>query len=385
MVNRRKFFQMIGTGGLTAALLPSPLRTLLDDTKPPAKPGTNISEALKHPRTPDSMPGKFPGRVVRVDDARSVTDNAFQPEIIDTMVSSGLMQLTGAAAIADAWKMFVSPADVVGLKVNPIGGTQLSTSHAIVKAVIRQLEAAGVPRKNIVIWDRREFELHEAGFTTKNFPGVDVAGTEQKDEKGSFYDADGKLYGERMIDKDWYYEADVEEKYDAETMPYMINEGKRSYFSNIVTKRVTKIINIPILKNAGPSVTLCLKNLAYGSITNTGRLHKQLWSETCAEVCAFPPLRDKVVLNIVDGIRGCYDGGPGADPKFFHDFKTILVGTDPVAVDRVGYDIVLTKRFAEKVQKAESPKGRAFLGLAQDLKLGVADIEKINLKTVTLS
>jgi len=60
--------------------------------------------------------------------------------------------------------------------------------------------------------------------------------------------------------------------------------------------------------------TCCLKNLSYGSISNTSRLHK-LWMHSVAEPCAFPVLRDKVVLNVVDGlvhftrrwIRGSYD------------------------------------------------------------------------------
>jgi uncharacterized protein (DUF362 family) len=169
----------------------------------------------------------------------------------------------------------------------------------------------------------------------------------------------------------------VEEKYDEETFPYMVNEGKHSYFTSICTKEVTKIINLPILKNAGSSVTLCLKNLAYGAITNTSRLHKQLWAETCAEVPAFPPLRDKVVLNIVDGIKGCYQGGPAANPQYFATFNTLLVGTDPVAVDRVGYEIILKKRIEEKIQKEENPKGRVFLELAEKLGLGVADPSKI--------
>jgi len=274
---------------------------------------------------------------------------------------------------------------VVGLKVNPVAGKTLSTSLEITDAIIGQLEEAGVPKKNIVIWDRREFELHEVGFTAENFPGVKIIGTERKDDKGSFYDAQGNLYGKYMIDEQWYYWADVEEKYDAETLPYMVNEGKYSYFGKICTEDVSKIINVPILKNAGPTVTLCLKNLAFGSISNTGRLHKDLWAETCAQVPAFAPIRDKVVLNIVDGIKGCYNGGPGANPRFFTEYKTVLVGTDPVAVDCVGYEIVLKKRLEEKVQKEEVPMGRRVMELARDLGLGVADREKIRHQKVNLS
>ena len=246
------------------------------------------------------------------------------------------------------------------------------------------MEDAGIPRRNIIIWDRREEQLFEAGFTHEEFPGIRIIGTERAGENGTMYDDNGKLYSERMIDTTWYYFADYEEKYDEETIPYMVNEGKYSYFSKIVTQMVDKIINVPILKNAGASVTLCLKNLSYGSISNTGRLHKQLWAETIAEVCAFPPLRDKVVLNIVDGIKGCFNAGPAANPQFFTNYNTILIGTDPVAVDRIGYDIVIKKRIDEKLQRADTPKGRIFMDLAKDLKLGVADIENIQLKKLEL-
>jgi len=127
-----------------------------------------------------------------------------------------------------------------------------------------------------------------------------------------------------------------------------------------------------------------MKNLAYGAITNTGRLHKPLWSETCAEVCAFPPLRDKVVLNIVDGLRGCYEGGPGANPQFICNYNTMLIGTDPVAVDRIGYEIVLKKRIEEGVQEEENPVGIKFMQMADDLGLGVSDPEKIKRVELTV-
>jgi hypothetical protein len=300
------------------------------------------------------------------------------------MITKGMLELTGAENLKDAWMMFVNPMDRIGLKVNPIGGPTLTTSIEVTQAIIKQLEETGVPRSNILIWDRREQQLTEAGFTKEAFPGIKIVGTERADDKGSMYDASGKLYGAQMIDTSWYYFADCEDKYDAETMPYMINDGKYSYFTKIATQMVDKIINVPILKNAGSSITLCLKNLAYGSITNTGRLHKQLWAETSAEVCAFPPLRDKVVLNIVDGIKGCFNGGPAANPQFLTNYKTVLIGTDPVAVDRIGYDIVIKKRIEEKIQTEDLPRGRTFLNLAQDLNLGVADIEKIQLKKLEL-
>jgi hypothetical protein len=373
-VNRRDFVKSAIAGTVASTILPSSqLFSQLKDNRPL----TNISDAFRTPRGEFSMPGLYPGRVAMVQNSKSIKDGKIDFLQIVAMLDQAMQILTKKAGRKDAWLQFFSPTDRIGIKVNPVGSTLLSTNHEIVRAIIAQLLNIGVPIGNIMIWDRREFQLHEAEFDSAHFPGVKLRGTEQKDKNGSFKNSEGKLYSEDMIDKEHYYWADVEGEYDEETMPYMVNGGKYSYFSKIVTQELDKIINVPILKNAGSSVTLCLKNLAYGSISNTARLHKNLWAETCAEVPCFAPLRDKVVLNIVDGIKGCYDGGPGAKPEFFTEYQTILAGTDPVAVDRIGYNIVLDKRIEMGVQNEENPKAQNFIKLAQNYGLGFGDMEKI--------
>jgi len=382
---RRNFFKLLALGGIGAAAMPlSTTKVFGQETPPPQKPKTNIDDALSHPRTENSLPGKYPGKVVRINHAGSHVENKIVDEAAYDMVAKAMLALTGAATLNQAWLQFVSPNERIGLKVNPIGGNLLSTSHAVVKAVANQLEEAGVPKSNITIWDRREFQLHEVGFTEENYPGIRIVGTECKDKDGSYYGTDGKLLSEWRIDKDWFYWADVEGEYDDYTLPYMVNGGKYSYFTNILTKELDKVINIPILKNAGATVTLCLKNLGYGVITNTGRLHAQLWGETSAQVCAFPPVRDKVVLNIVDGIVGCYNGGPGANPQFIIPYKTVLAGTDPVAVDRIGYDIVIKKRIEMGIQEEDTDRGKEYIKMAAGYGLGEADMDKIDLQTIDL-
>ena len=383
-LTRRGFFKVTIFSTIGAALLSFFGIKTKAQTKTQTKPITNINDALKFPRNENSMPGKFPAKVTEIFHENCISDNVISDDIAYDMLAEGMKNLTGKESLNEAWKTFVTEKDRIGLKVNPVAGPTLSTSVELTSAIIRQLTEAGIPKENILIWDRREPQLFEAGFTTEKFPGIKIVGTERQ-ENDSWYDENGKLYGERMIDKEWYYKADCEQKYDEETIPYMINEGQYSYFSKIATQMVDKIINVPILKNAGSSITLCMKNLAYGTITNTGRLHKDLWSETSAEVCAFPPLRDKVVLNIVDGIKGCFNGGPGANPQFFADFKTLLIGTDAVAVDRIGYEIVLKKRIEEKIQRSDVEKARKFMELAGNLNLGESDLSKINHQKIILS
>lgn len=382
-LNRRKFFTVVGAGSLVLAA--KPLSSIASSFVPvDDKPATNIADAAKTPRNELSMPGKFPGKVIHVKNPKAVVNG--EPVELEAylMIKKAMLELTGQKNLKKAWRMFVKPGERIGLKVNPVAGKLLSTSHAVTKSVIRQLLESGIRKEDIMIWDRRDMELKDVGYTAENYPGIKIAGTELQDDQGAFYDKEGKLYGENNIDKEWFYWADVEGEYDSETMPYMINGGKYSYFTKIVTRDLDKIINIPILKNAGNSITNAMKNLAFGCISNTGRLHAQLWNETCAEVCAFAPIRDKVVLNICDGLRGCFNGGPAANPQFICDFNSILVATDAVALDRIGYDIVVEKRIAEGIQKTATPEKLKFLAMSSDLGLGISDKERIDLKVFDL-
>jgi hypothetical protein len=382
--SRRKFFRLLAAGTLGAGISPVIAAGMNNNTgNEPVE--TNIADALAFPRNENSMPGKYPGRVVRVNDKNSSVDGVIKDEPVFNMLRDGILELTGDTDINVAWRKFVSPGEVIGLKVNPIGGKLLSTSHSLVKSLISQLEDSGISRSNIVIFDRRMPHLIEAGFTPENYPGIAIVATEHVDEAGSWYDEDGNLYSLSMIDREWYYWADCEMEYDDYLLPFMVNQGKFSYFSKIVTCQVDKIINLPIMKNAGSSITLCLKNLGYGVITNTSRLHSALWSETSAHVCAFPPVRDKVVLNIADGIRGCYDGGPGANPQFFTDYNMLLIGTDPVATDLIGYDIIIGKRREMGRQEGLSAAGTSQMVIAGELGLGVADREEIDLVNIDRS
>jgi hypothetical protein len=96
--------------------------------------------------------------------------------LVYEMLGDGMTNLTEETDITRAWRQFVSPGEVIGLKVNPIGGKLLSTSHALVKSVISQLELSGIPREQIIIFDRRMQQLLDAGFTPDNYPGISIWG-----------------------------------------------------------------------------------------------------------------------------------------------------------------------------------------------------------------
>jgi hypothetical protein len=387
-MTRRTFFGL-AAGGMAA--LPT-LGRILGRKNPPPPPGqvnvtsdirTNIDDIRKIPRTPLSMPGKYPGRVVKVLTGDAAAGGKIDLAKTRWSLDRGLMELTGRRTARDAWREFVSPDDRVGIKVNPIA-PRLPTSFELTQAVIDSLRDAGVPPANIAVWDRRQVDLEKAGYDRfGRDAGVAVVSTEVKGPNGEFYNAEGELWSLANIDREApAYFADLEGSYGRDDLPYMVNGGKWSYFSKLVTQRFTKIINLPILKTCQPvGISFAMKNLAYGSLSNTSRLHT-VGVNAIGEACAFPCLRDKAVLQIGDALRASYYGGLGGSPKYTWDANRLFVGTDPVAVDLATLDFITGVRIARGVQAIEDPKNRVYLDIAARLGLGVADRSRLDLREV---
>jgi len=388
-LSRRRFLQSSAIAGAAAALGPGQLHASTatpaprQDRPDPDSVHTNIDVATAVPRTEQSMPGPYPGVVAEVFHPEVVEGNKPNAAVAAEMLAAGMKLLTGDEKAEDAWGKFFSPQDRVGIKVNPVAGKLLANSHELTHAIIDALLAIGLPKENIILWDRRQEQLKDCGFTEENYPGIKIIGTEYMEKEGE----EEIWKGEDRLDKDVFYEFDIAGEYSEEMMPYMINGGTRSYFTRIITQMVDKVINVPILKNASTTVTLALKNMAFGVTSNSARGHN-IWSRYIPEVCAFPPVRDKVVLNIVDGLRGCYEGGPGAVARYIWNAKTVWVATDPVALDHIGWEKIFAKRVAEGVawedQRSERDRYLEKLIRANKLGLGVYEREKIDHRTASL-
>lgn len=98
-------------------------------------------------------------------------------------------------------------------------------------------------------------------------------------------------------------------------------------------------------------VTGCLKNIAYGDFSNVARSHEREISNTYSFIgtlASVEPLRSRTVLNIMDGLRSIWQGGPFLQsPNFLFFPKEIVVGTDPVALDHTLIDMIEQKRREE--------------------------------------
>ena len=132
-----------------------------------------------------------------------------------------------------------------------------------------------------------------------------------------------------------------------------------------------KLINVPIAKHHSlTGVTLGMKNW-YGLIGgNRSRLHQRI-HESLVDLTAFA----RPTLTILDGYRVLMRNGPtGGDEEDVELKKTLLVSTDPVAIDAYA---------AKAWWNIDVPRLR-YLRLAEARGLGRSDFAQLRTKTLTV-
>jgi hypothetical protein len=380
-MDRRAFVRLLAGMPLGASL-----------KTPAGRPRLDVVTKYQALPTP-GMPGPYPGLVVQIgsDTCVDASTGAANADVVREMLARGISSLTGDKTPGEAWRRFFTPSDVVGLKVNCGGYPYCISSYGIVAEIVRQLTELGIPTTNIYVYERFQNQMDECNYAAHLPEGVHSMAAESAN-----LHADNSGY-----DPFTYVEAD-----------FFGEDDTRSNMMRLVTERLTKIINIPNMKDhRAAGVTGCLKNIAYGSFSNVARTHYRGRSHTYSFVgslAAVEPLRSRTVLQIMDGLRGVWHGGPFArTDKYLFYPKRILIGTDPVAIDRLMRDIVhrqrtemgalsIWNRSPEHVrmdQATELNQGPevdiifrepGHIEYASTLGLGVADLGKISVRDVQL-
>jgi len=286
-------------------------------------------------------------RVIKVTNTASLnSDGSFSTSVIEKMVGQGVTNLAGAKSTTAAWKKYFKPTDIVGLKVNCLFGKGVSTHPEVVSAIIAGLKSAGVKQENIIVWDRGTGDLLKSGYT------INKTGD-----------------GPRCLanDGDWDDE---------------ITFGSfKGRLTKIITRDITAMINVPILKTHGiTGISGALKN-HYGSFHNPGEYHGNSCDPFLADINAIPAIKDKTRLVIVDAIRPLADGGPGlGKPDTLWDYHSILVSNDPLATDYVGWQIIEDRRKQTGLKSLHQPPKWLASGVARGL--GNADPAKIDVVSI---
>jgi uncharacterized protein (DUF362 family) len=213
-----------------------------------------------------------------------------------------------------------------------------------VKRLCDHLQEAGVPARNIVIWDRTDRELSAAGFTlARSGSGVRCLGTEN----------------------------------DYERTPREWGPGG-SCFARILVDDLTALINVGVLKDHDlAGVSIGLKNW-YGTIHNPNKHHAEGCAPYIPYLAAAPLIHDKLRLTVIDASTLQYQGGPARNPKWSRKWNGILASTDPVAIDAVGWRLIESHRKEAGLPAlAQEKREPVWIAGAERLGLGRADLAKM--------
>lgn len=332
---------------------------------------------------PSGMPGPYPGEVVEVSHPHSVNrSHRIDREAVRGMIERGMCELTGADVQYpdEAWKRFFQPGDVVGIKVNPVGRSRSGevgsiSNPEVILEIVRGLKSAGIPTRDMIMFDRYADDFLPCGYDaltrTRELDGIRwlvcsaaYTGTQVAIDGIDRPDAISPDLARHVAgyDPDSYFELGfASNEHDPKD-----DRRFRSHLSVIATRLTNKIINVPVLKDhRSAGVTLALKNLSHGLNNNVARSHLsgigygtfgpgQVSGPNQCNVfiptgASRPALREKVVLHLLDGLIGVYEGGPGSWNRTWGTWRrqSLFFATDPVALDHVGWTIIDAKRREE--------------------------------------
>jgi hypothetical protein len=319
----------------------------------------------------------FAGKVVHVHSGGAVAWageddywNYVDQDTVDSMVNRGLMELTGAATVADAWRALIpayQPGQKIAIKVNFNNRRACDSTAPVidaligpVNAVVSGLEQIGVARADVWVYDAiRALPDH---FVAKGLPGI------------RFFD--GYYTGVCREEAGFRYEPETRVTFYP---PPGVTIGEVHVTS--VLMDADYLINMPIMKGTHPlaGVTLGFKN-HFGTLDKPDRLHDyvNVVYQPPAYRTDYNPLVDlirspliggKTVLTIGDGLLAAreYDQAPVPWTTFGDQVpKSLFFARDPVAVDCVIHDLL-----AAEPETAVPDGANNYLRLAAEAGLGL--------------
>jgi uncharacterized protein (DUF362 family) len=304
---------------------------------------------------PPPRPDATPSLVCYVLDSRSLGPGMSpKPEVVDRMVSAVVCGVTGKTDISSAWRSLIHPGDRVGIKISaqpgPVGGTH----PAVAKAVVDGLIEAGIPSRNIVVWDRRREDLVSCGYDS--VPGLNLRWV----EGGGGFDpravvtapAIGKLvYGDLSFKESRTFDDLLGPKSQL---------SEESHLPVLLSRDIDKVINIPSLCDSFfTGVHGAMASMTIGTLDNWRRFGRGegYGDSALAGVYGDERLGGKVVLTILDGTVIQYAGGPYPSPVNCAASGTIFASKDPVAIDATALRLLDEQRLLSRMPKASDNGG----------------------------
>jgi uncharacterized protein (DUF362 family) len=244
-------------------------------------------------------PGVRDSATGRVDQAR-----------LDEMLTRAVARATSRKTPVAAFRGLFRRSDVVGIKVGTLAGPGLSPHPELVAKLTEWLQQAGVKAGNIVVWDRTDQELSAAGYSLqRGRKKVRCFGTNQ--------------------DYVW--------------SPREWGAGG-SCFPRLLLGELTALINVAVLKDHDlAGISAGLKNW-YGAIHNPNKYHGDGCNPYIARLAAYPLIKSKLRLTVIDGLVAQCHAGPARSPRWVWPWNGVLVSTDPAAIDAVAWQVIEARR-----------------------------------------
>lgn len=309
-------------------------------------------------------------------------DHLTESRLVTTRMVDELVQAaTGESSRAAAWRRLVSPKDRIGIKVSAVGGRQFSTHVGVVEAILAGLENAGIERRSVLVWDRESSDLKAAGFDPKRLR-CQVRGINPPrgwDRTATFHaPALGRLiWGDLLF-------SEKSRKRLGKTPPGQDQLSSTSHFASIVSRELTKIINLPVLSDS-PAIGVAgaLYNVTVPNVDNWRRFVTTEGGavESLPDLYAAEQLAPKIVLHLMDGLTAQYAGGPEGNLNYAFPHATLYASRDPVALDATALRKIEAWRRETKLPAIG--RRAAWIEAAAKAGLGTFDEAKISLRQVT--
>jgi hypothetical protein len=332
-------------------------------------------------QAPSGVPAPKRSVVFSATDPQAIDRFIENPAVTRRMVDQLLLSVTGQSDVSKAWRTLVSPKDRVGIKVAAAGAPYFSSHYGVVEAILTGLEQAGIPRRQVIVWDRDADDLRRAGFTPNRLR-CEVRSI----EPAIGYDREAMFTAPVLGKLIWGDLLFIERA--KKTGGKLPTEGDQlsssSYIAKIVSKELTKIINVPVLTDGGGAgIAGAIYNMTVPNVDNWRRFTQTDASATDALASLYEDERvgGKVVLTIMDALLAQYAGGPRGNPNYAFAHATIYASRDPVAIDATALRLIESWRAEAKLPPI-GRRGRWLEG-AEELGLGAFAEERIVLQEVT--
>jgi uncharacterized protein (DUF362 family) len=307
-------------------------------------------------------PFTAPGRVIKVNKADCMQENQLYPkaDAAKVMLEKAMTELTGKPDLVSAVGQFVHKDEIVCVKVNGIARESMGTNKELVLPFLEALIASGVKPENITVLEQYIGFLHGTRVNAQNVPkGVKtVVHQNAKDNPAMATMPDRLIPG----------------------------TGVRTKFVKPFTD-ATAVFNFALVKDHSIcGYTGALKNMTHGCSINPHDFHVHNASPQIALMFAQDVVKTRVRLNIADVFKVMAQGGPlYKSPQHVKVHGAVMVSTDPVAIDAVGWDIVEKLRADLGLRSLKDDKREpTYIKAAADLGLGMFDRAQIKLKEVTV-